>query len=172
MRVAQQPACPVVVASVPRSSYKGHLWPAAMYVRGQDGKVLVSKPYLHFCSVGQVETYVIFMAYTRMPEKQGRKFHVHALACQSTEDAEKLTTMILRQCEQAHKLNKEAQANKAAKSGSKGSSERGESGGSEDAGDSKSSDDVGRGPASPIKQYNTRAAMAARLQAQEVARSR
>jgi hypothetical protein len=144
-----------------------------MYVRGQDGKVLVSKPYLHFCSVGQVETYVIFVAYTRMPGKQGRKFHVHAFGCQSTEDAEKLSEMVIRQCEQAHKLNKEAQANKAAKSGSKGS-ERGESGGSEDAdgGDSKSSEDVGRGPASPIDQCDARAAMAAQAQAQEVARSR
>lgn len=143
--VAGTPPSPVVVASVPRSSYKGHPWPSSMcvffclplsahtrrmrvwfltmppelspgrYVRGQDGKVLVSKPYLHFCSVGQVETYVIFVAYTRMGSSKGRKFYVHAFGCQSTGDAETLSEMVIRQCEQAHKLNKEMQAAKKEK---------------------------------------------------------
>jgi hypothetical protein len=77
--------------------------------------VLVSKPYLHFCSVGQVETYVIFVAYTRTARSKGRKFYVHAFGCQSTGDAETLSEMVIRQCEQAHKLNKELQATKKGK---------------------------------------------------------
>eukprot|EP00040_Diaphanoeca_grandis_P034246 m.211829 g.211829 ORF g.211829 m.211829 type:complete len:344 (-) comp33110_c3_seq5:266-1297(-) len=90
--------------------HAGQPWLATMYGRAQDGTAVISKPYLTLCSVGQVETYVIFVCYTRTGGTMDRRFWVHSVACTDTTAAESLSQFLIGQCEVAHQYRKSTKA--------------------------------------------------------------
>jgi len=103
----------IELATCQHKIHAGQPWLATMYGRAQDGSAIISKPYLTLCSVGQVETYVIFVCYTRTGGTMQRRFWVHAVACSNNQAAETLSHFLIGQCEVAHQYRKSTKAGEA-----------------------------------------------------------
>lgn len=107
-RIRRENATPkmIVVSSSYHTTHRNQAFVSTMYGRAQDGTPVVSKPFATFCSVGQVEMFVIYLCYTRDPATKKRNFFVHALSCANNAEAEVLSKYLIKQCESAHEYRK------------------------------------------------------------------
>jgi len=107
-RIRRENATPkmIVVSSSHHTTHRNQPFVSTMYGRAQDGTPVVSKPFATFCSVGQVEMFVIYLCYTRDPATKKRNFFVHALSCANNDEAEVLSKYLIKQCESAHEYRK------------------------------------------------------------------
>jgi len=81
-------------------------WPKMLYMCTQSGRHVFAQPFNNILSVGQVDKFVIFVCWTRAQQsKEGKKrnFLVHAMEFQETCDAEAMSGVLIKECEEVYK---------------------------------------------------------------------
>lgn len=98
----------VTVMTVPGHSLKGvregKRWPKMLQMATQSGRFSLSQPFHQILSVGQVEKYVIFVCWTRGQDtKRTKSFLVHAVEFKQADDAEAMSKVLIKECEEVYK---------------------------------------------------------------------
>ena len=98
----------VTVMTVPGHSMKGgregKRWPKMLQMATQSGRFSLSQPFHQILSVGQVEKYVIFVCWTRGQDtKRTKSFLVHAVEFKQADDAEAMSKVLIKECEDVYK---------------------------------------------------------------------
>lgn len=98
----------VTVMTVPGHSIKGgregKRWPKMLQMATQSGRFSLSQPFHQILSVGQVEKYVIFVCWTRGQDaKRTKSFLVHAVEFKVADDAEAMSKVLIKECEEVYK---------------------------------------------------------------------
>lgn len=107
----------VSAMTVPGYTVKGSTrkWPKMLYMCTQSGRHVFAQPFNNILSVGQVDRFVIFVCWTRAsaskdaagvattPASRKRNFLVHAVEFKEIPDAEAMSKVLIKECEEVYK---------------------------------------------------------------------